>query len=201
MVRISKSPAERRQEILAVAKELFFSKGYQGTSVADIVANVGVAQGLFYYYFKSKDEIFKAVLEQDADNIVETLGEIMTDDTVPFESRIMSVIDTFVELQSHSEHLLMDELHLAEHLELHDRVARYTAEMLAPLVAEILTDENSKGRLKVADPELAARFIIYGGLGLLSDHDNLKDRLKATTTYLQTAIGRLLGVVVEAKTN
>ncbi len=49
MVRISKDPEERKNEIVDAAEELFVTKGYEKTSISDIVKKVGVAQGLFYY--------------------------------------------------------------------------------------------------------------------------------------------------------
>lgn len=50
MARTTKEPEERRRELIACAQTLFYTKGYEGTSVSDIVNAVGVAQGTFYYY-------------------------------------------------------------------------------------------------------------------------------------------------------
>jgi len=57
MTRIVKAPDVRRSELIACAQRLFYSKGYENTSVSDIVNEVGVAKGTFYYYFKSKQAI------------------------------------------------------------------------------------------------------------------------------------------------
>jgi AcrR family transcriptional regulator len=47
-----------REKLLQAAKELFAKKGYYETKVSDIVEKSNVAQGTFYIYFKSKEEIF-----------------------------------------------------------------------------------------------------------------------------------------------
>ena len=73
MARISKPPEERRQELIETARELFMSQGYEKTMVGDIVRQVGVAQGLFYYYFRSKQDIFLAVINQFTE---ERIGEL-----------------------------------------------------------------------------------------------------------------------------
>ena len=52
------STDERRTQILDTAAKLFIEKGYYETSVSNIVKECGVAQGTFYYYFKTKEEIF-----------------------------------------------------------------------------------------------------------------------------------------------
>lgn len=57
MTRTAKDSDERRSELIATAQQLFYSKGYESTSVSDIVKAVGVAQGTFYYYFDSKTEM------------------------------------------------------------------------------------------------------------------------------------------------
>jgi len=53
-MRITKNADERKNEILDVAGELFSQKGFDGTSISDIIEKVGVARGTVYYHFKSK---------------------------------------------------------------------------------------------------------------------------------------------------
>lgn len=65
MPRVSKKPEERRQEILDVAELLFRQRGFENVQVSDIVASLGVAQGTFYYYFTSKDDALRAILERN----------------------------------------------------------------------------------------------------------------------------------------
>lgn len=55
---------QTRQEIVAAAKRLFYRRGYTNTSFSDIVAVTGVQRGNIYHYFKTKDDILAAVIEQ-----------------------------------------------------------------------------------------------------------------------------------------
>lgn len=57
-----KTTAERRNDILNVAARLFIEKGYNETSISDIAKECGLAHGTFYYYFKTKDEVFNEVV-------------------------------------------------------------------------------------------------------------------------------------------
>ena len=66
MSRITKEPEVRRQEILDTAMKLFYEKGYEKTSITDIAREMGVAQGLCYRYFSSKEMIFDSALDQYA---------------------------------------------------------------------------------------------------------------------------------------
>lgn len=52
---------QKREQILEVAEELFFRQGYAGTTIADIVAQLGVTKPYLYYYFPSKDSIYETL--------------------------------------------------------------------------------------------------------------------------------------------
>ena len=64
MARITKDPVVRRNEIIDAAEKLFYSVGYDETSVSDIVKAIGVAQGTFYNYFTSKDAVLEALVQR-----------------------------------------------------------------------------------------------------------------------------------------
>ncbi|SDF93871.1 transcriptional regulator, TetR family [Selenomonas sp. WCT3] len=63
MTRVRKDPAERRQELMTIARELFCEKGYEQTMVQDICKKAGVAKGTFFYYFPTKEDVLKAIFE------------------------------------------------------------------------------------------------------------------------------------------
>ena len=56
--------ANTRLTILNKAFELIYSKGYQTTSIDDIIATTQVTKGAFYYHFKTKDEMGVAIIEE-----------------------------------------------------------------------------------------------------------------------------------------
>ncbi|MGD8521068.1 MAG: TetR/AcrR family transcriptional regulator [Desulfobacterales bacterium] len=73
-----------RQRILETATDLFAEKGYAGTYVREIVEKAGVSKPVLYYYFKSKEGLFYAILEWATDvqqsvlnEIVETSGTVL----------------------------------------------------------------------------------------------------------------------------
>lgn len=77
--------AERKQQILKIAKQLFAEKGYHATSMRELNKEIGMADALTYHYFPGgKLEILKAVLqnaqEERISNIVIFLREIFTAD-------------------------------------------------------------------------------------------------------------------------
>lgn len=49
---------ERKQQLVAAAEALFTERGYSATRISDICARAGVAKGLFYWYFPTKESLF-----------------------------------------------------------------------------------------------------------------------------------------------
>ncbi|WP_328483401.1 TetR/AcrR family transcriptional regulator [Streptomyces sp. NBC_00377] len=66
---------ERTGDLLAAATELFLSKGYDKTTMADISSAAGVARGNVYWYFDSKDHIFAAVMNRMLSREIRILNE------------------------------------------------------------------------------------------------------------------------------
>ena len=66
----NKYPEETVQKILETSLKLFTEKGYEQTTVLDIVANLGgLTRGAFYHHFKSKEEVLMAIFaENDGEN-------------------------------------------------------------------------------------------------------------------------------------
>jgi AcrR family transcriptional regulator len=71
------SPANNtRERILETATDLFTEKGYAGTYVREIVEKAGVSKPALYYYFKSKEGLFYAILEWATEAQREILNEV-----------------------------------------------------------------------------------------------------------------------------
>jgi AcrR family transcriptional regulator len=90
-----------RQRLLETATELFADKGYAGTSVREIVERAGVSKPVLYYYFKSKEGLFYAILEWAADVQQAILNEIFTtsgtvlDRFIYFYRRILEGVEEY----------------------------------------------------------------------------------------------------------
>ncbi len=59
----------RKTELIEAAKDVMFEKSYTRTKISDIVAKAGVAQGTFYLYFKSKEELLVEISRQIVDDL------------------------------------------------------------------------------------------------------------------------------------
>ncbi|GJM71749.1 DNA-binding transcriptional repressor AcrR [Paenibacillus macerans] len=66
---------ERRRELLSIAVELFAKNGYHKTKISDIVHQAGVAQGTFYWHFKSKEAIALEIIANGREEISKVISQ------------------------------------------------------------------------------------------------------------------------------
>lgn len=79
----NKYPEETVKRILDVAQRLFLEKGYENTSIQDIIDGLGgLSKGAVYHHFRSKEDIFNAVGDRYNERVVEELREVRDDKTL-----------------------------------------------------------------------------------------------------------------------
>jgi TetR/AcrR family transcriptional repressor of mexJK operon len=67
---------DRREGILAIAREVFMEEGYAAASMSAIAARIGGSKGTLYNYFRSKAELFTAVIRDDCERSQEALFDL-----------------------------------------------------------------------------------------------------------------------------
>lgn len=195
MVRISKSPQERKSEILQVSLELFMKNGYENTSIGDIVKKVGVAQGLFYYYFKSKEEVYQATLEFYTDTFAENLQEIILDRTIPLMNRVQQIFKVIGDMFADPEPNLMGEMHKAERMDLHNRLSLHMAQSLVEPLVIILNECNAEGLTHIKNTGYAASYIVFGVFGIIhGTHETIPDLIAPQFEEVFELIASNLGI-------
>ena len=192
-----KQPEMRKQELLQIATRQFVTQGYEKTSIRSIVGEAGGEIGMFYHHFASKDEIFRAVLEQfnadyvrEAKTIVETSGE----------QRFAWVLETLLtalenSIASYSEMDIqaMDAQILAI---LHHN----TLVTLRPCIADMIDIYARKGEvapLPGVDSNLMAEFLLSGISAVV--HDRSMTDMVSKKEAIRTLSFRLLGVDLSSK--
>jgi TetR/AcrR family fatty acid metabolism transcriptional regulator len=82
--RSTNSPDKRRL-ILDAAVRVFASKGYHTSRVGDIAEEAGVAHGLLYHYFPSKEQVLQTVFRENWGELLDVFARIEASDATPLE--------------------------------------------------------------------------------------------------------------------
>ncbi len=75
--RYQRRKQDRPQEITDAALAAFAEKGYAATRVDDVAKRAGISKGLLYLYFKTKEELFKAVVRSFVVPRIDALTQII----------------------------------------------------------------------------------------------------------------------------
>ncbi|HBF38317.1 MAG TPA: TetR/AcrR family transcriptional regulator [Firmicutes bacterium] len=159
MTRISKEPEERRAEIIEAATKLFIVKGFEQTAVSDIVHSVNVAQGTFYYYFKSKDDVMLAIIDQLHDETIQQLSIIVKRTDLSITQKLAALSEA--EFQLNREHDdLYSQLHSEENSGVHQKIIVKAIRKMVPLYAEVIEEGVRQGIFNTKYPKEAAEFML-----------------------------------------
>ena len=134
----------RKREILVTARELFIKKGYEQTSINDILKIVDIAKGTFYYYFASKEEVLEAIILDIVEEGARRAEMILKDKSIPLVNRIMmAIMAQAPEFEGSNE--IAEELHKVENAKLEQlylkaMVKRMTQVLQEPVLEGIERD-------------------------------------------------------------
>ncbi|MDO9301221.1 MAG: TetR/AcrR family transcriptional regulator [Anaerolineales bacterium] len=158
---------ETRSHILEAAVKQFSVNGYNQASVDDICEQAGVSKGAFYHHFKTKQDVFLALLDgwlQTFDKAIEA----SKDSSVPETFQMMTEYFPYM-FQSASENLPM----FLEFLLQASRDETIWQASIAPYrryhkhFASLIKKGIAEGSFVEVNPDLAARLIVSAAMGLL----------------------------------
>lgn len=172
-MRVSKSPEDRKQEILDTSMQLFSEKGYEKTSISDIAQKIGVAQGLCYRYFKSKQQLLNCAIDYYAACQVEKMRSIISWENLSIYDLIKKDF-RFTSFET-DDNYYYKVFHGEGSKKIHDQLSLKICEKLHPILTKYLEKECEKGHIKVDDAYTEASFIVYGQLGVLLSKDLTPD--------------------------
>jgi len=164
-----KGSTTRRAALVAAAAALFAEKGYEHTTVSDIVARAGVAQGTFYLYFPSKEAALRAVADDLVDRVVRAAGDASLATDSPLE-RILLASRVAFESFAKERQLLLAAVH-ASGSEAHHRVMalEILPKLEKPLEGWIREAVAHREIPPGVEPLFAASFIVSAGTRILID--------------------------------
>ena len=188
---MAKTKEERRNEIIETAGKLFEEKGYEQTQVQDIVNEIGVAKGLFYYYFKSKDEVMEELADRYADAIIDAVNKLIDEDISTFD-KINRIFQIFIDSAEKKFGIFMGILNVKNGIT-HERIFFNVGKKMVPLVTELILSGNDNGECNCSDPKFITEFLVSGLFNIMNQisPDEKIDYLKEKLPTIKTMILKL----------
>lgn len=194
MSRIVKDPDIRRKEIMDAAQKLFEKEGYTKTSVEAIIKHAGIAKGTFYYYFKAKQDILRAIVETITSQVQEYFVSIVENESL---TAIEKLKEMFIgtKKQETINPFVMEIVHLPENRELQEELNIQTIKMIAPLVTKAFIQGYQEGIFKKKASVESIQLILAGSQFVLDSGlfawsmEKRKDFLQAAQEILEKIVG------------
>ena len=137
-----KKGERRKQDLLNIAYRMFIEKGYENTSVDDIIIEAGIAKGTYYYYFESKEATLEAVIEMMIEK-AENIAKAALMNPVPIPQKLASVVYAFQ--PNKDEVVITDVLERKENIVMHDKIGKKIVEVAVPILSDIVREGIAQG--------------------------------------------------------
>lgn len=207
MAKIIKSAEERRIELLETAQRLFFSEGYETTTIERIIQEVGIAKGTFYHYFKSKDDLLGQLAEWQSLLLFKNLKEQLKSFKGNALDKFRFLITSITAWKSEQKEMVitfLNVLYRDENIPLRHKIFQHVIRALAGLFAQVFKQGVEEGIFDIEDPEETSELILslwvarmepFVTLILEMQEDKEKrDLFMAKGQALEQAFERILGV-------
>ena len=152
---------EKRRQLLDAAVRVFARKGFHASRVGDIAEEAGVAHGLLYHYFKSKDEVLEAVFHDNWSLLLARIASVEeTDERAADQLRHITaiVLRTWLHLPDVVRVVIRE---FGRSPELAERIG----DLAQPInsIARVIERGIERGEFKKVDPRVAAT-VVYGSI-------------------------------------
>ena len=152
-----KKGERRKQDLLNIAYRMFIEKGYENTSVDDIIIEAGIAKGTYYYYFESKEATLEAVIEMMIEK-AENIAKAALMNPVPIPQKLASVVYAFQ--PNKDEIVITDVLERKENIVMHDKIGKKIVEVAVPILSDIVREGIAQGIFACTNVEERVKMLL-----------------------------------------
>ena len=167
---MNKEGTGKKKQIIDAAQKMFFEKGFDGVTIRAVQREVGCEVGLFYYYFKSKDEIFEVMFDRFEEGWEKSFEKAVENAEIePFDAA-KKLFEVIKAAQNKLEKESRGVMHWSVKMALQGRIARAAEPYFEKIIETI--KEFGGVRTEISVKELS-RLVALGIGGLLLDGDRI----------------------------
>ncbi|PJZ64865.1 TetR/AcrR family transcriptional regulator [Leptospira wolffii] len=141
-----------KERILNESRKLFFEKGYETTSIQDILSALDIAKGTFYHHFQSKEELLEEIAVQFAKEahaaMQAEIGDLGQGSGLEKIRQALIVAHNWKKGKSEEIRFLLQSLFSPSNLQLRDKIRRKSVDLSFPLFDSLIVEGQADGSLK-----------------------------------------------------
>ena len=154
------NPKQTKEKIISVSATLFLTKGYDKTSMQDIVNELGMSKGAIFHHFKSKDEIFEAVIKKMAEAQIHRYKDMLSNEMQNLTAK-EKLIGIFLKSLVVNENLISTMiLSRIQDPRMIVGMMKFNIEVSAPLIASIIKEGMKDGSITTEYPNESAEVVL-----------------------------------------
>ena len=161
-----KKGEKTKLELLKIAYKMFLSKGYENTSIDEIIEEAKIAKGTYYYHFKSKEQMLEEVIQMMIDEYEMRANEILNSD-LDLPEKMIGIITSF--RPNNDEFQIVETLNRQDNLIMHNKINRQVIERVVPMLSKIVEEGVQLGILKCENIPQRIRIIMILSSELFDD--------------------------------
>lgn len=195
----------RREALLLTAERLFYTKGYEKTSVQDILNEMGFSKGGFYHHFDSKLSVLEAICEARAAECGEQARQAAQRTEGTAADKLNAVFHDSAILTSGNSgfiSLMIQVAYREDGALMREKMKRSQLEILQPVIGDILREGAQNGEFFIGDVDACAQMLLRMYLVFTDEiafllaqeerEEALMDELVRKLNAYRTAIERIL---------
>ena len=187
-----KKGEQRKQELLKIAYRMFIEKGYDNTSIDEIIAEAGIAKGTYYYYFPSKEDTLEAVIDMMINEEVARAKEVVAS-PMPIPQKLAAVIYSLRPGQE--EQNIAKVVESNENIVLHDKLNKRLIAEAVPLLSSIVREGNETGVFNCDQIEERVKMILIICSRLFDEDDFTENEVTAFIDVTEKIFGAQPGTM------
>jgi len=183
---------KRRQELLEIAYRMFTEKGYENTSIDEIIAEAGIAKGTYYYYFPSKEATLEAVIDMMITAEINRAKEV-AECLMPVPEKIAAVISCLRPGQH--EESIASAAEAEENIILHEKLNKKLIAEATPVLSEVIREGISQGIFDCGQVMERVRMILILSSRIFDDGEFTENDVTAFIDVIEKTLGAKQGTM------
>jgi len=168
-MRTLKDPEERKAEILDTAERLFTTKGYNQTTILDVLNEIGIAKGTFYYYFKSKEEVLDAIIMRIVSADVAAAKKIADDPGMSALQKLFQILLAQKPESGDAKEKMLEQFKRPNNAEMRQRSLVQSILHITPVLTQVIEQGIHENIMATDYPQETVEFLLASAQLILDE--------------------------------